>query len=128
MRQLRPGRGIPYTLSGFVREEAVEPGAPVCAATVCRCDGQRPCLARLPALPGSTRTDRDEDAFEVVASEAAADEAPMDDDELDVLVGSKKFSPLELIEDESAVGFAYGAEASGLPVVHESLVTGADGG
>ncbi|MCA3206492.1 DUF177 domain-containing protein, partial [Cupriavidus sp.] len=82
-----------YTLSGFVREEASAPGAPVSQrlfvdVTV---NGRvwLDCQRCLGIYPEPIATDM---RFEVVASEEAADEVPMDDDELDVLVGSKKFS------------------------------------
>ncbi|MNK96155.1 hypothetical protein D3C87_1164220 [compost metagenome] len=65
--------------------------------------------------------------FEVMASEEAADSAPMDDDDIDVIVGSKKFSPLELVEDEVLLALPSAPKHMVCPAVHESLVTGADG-
>lgn len=38
--------------------------------------------------------------FDVVLTEQEADAAPMDDDEIDVIVGSKQFNMIELVEDE----------------------------
>nr|WP_315598060.1 DUF177 domain-containing protein [uncultured Cupriavidus sp.] len=117
-----------YSLAGFVREEAVEPGAPVSQRLFVDVtvngrvwlDCQR-CLTVF-AEPIATKM-----RFEVVASEAAAEEASMDDDELDVIVGSKKFSVLELIEDEVLLALPTAPKHVVCPTVHESLVTGADG-
>jgi len=117
-----------YTLDGFVREEAAEPGAAVTQRLFVDVtvkgrvwlDCQR-CLG-VYAEPVATKM-----RFEVVANEAAADSAPMDDDELDVLVGSKKFSMLELIEDEVLLALPTAPKHVVCPEVHESLVTGADG-
>lgn len=117
-----------YSLAGFVREEAVEPGAPVSQRLFVDVtvngrvwlDCQR-CLGVF-AEPIATKM-----RFEVVASEAAAEEASMDDDELDVIVGSKKFPVLELIEDEVLLALPTAPKHAVCPTVHESLVTGADG-
>ena len=113
---------------GFVREEASAPGAPVSQrlfvdVTV---NGRvwLDCQRCLGIYPEPIATDL---RFEVVASEEAADEVPMDDDELDVLVGSKKFSVLELIEDEVLLALPTAPKHEVCPTVHESLVTGADG-
>lgn len=117
-----------YTVAGFAQEEAAEPGAPVSQrlfvdVTV---DGRvwldcQRCLGVYPEPIGT------EMRFEVVASEAAADAVSMDDDELDVIVGSKKFSMLELIEDEVLLALPTAPKHAVCPSVHESLVTGADG-
>ena len=111
-----------------MREEAAAPGKPVTQrlfvdVTV---DGRvwldcQRCLT-VYAEPIATKM-----RFEVVADEEAADEAPMDDDELDVLVGSKKFSALELIEDEVLLALPTAPKHEVCPTVHDSLVTGADG-
>lgn len=117
-----------YALSGFVREEAAEPGAAVSQrlfvdVTV---NGRvwLTCQRCLGVYPEPIATAM---RFEVVASEAAADEASMDDDEVDVIVGSKKFSALELIEDEVLLALPSAPKHEVCPTVHESLVTGADG-
>lgn len=117
-----------YTVAGFMREEAVEPGAPVVQrlfldVTVAGrvwLDCQR-CL-EVYAEPIGTGM-----RFEVLASEEAADAAPMDDDEVDVIVGSRRFSVLELIEDEVLLALPAAPKHVVCPSVHESLVTGADG-
>jgi len=123
-----PEETFHFTVGGFAREEAAEPGAPVSRrlfldVTV---DGRvwldcQRCLGVYPE-PIATKM-----RFEVVASEAAADAAPMDDDEIDVVVGSKKFSVLELVEDEVLLALPTAPKHEVCPAVHESLVTGTDG-
>jgi len=117
-----------YTLAGGMREEAAEPGAPVLQrlfldVTV---EGRvwLDCQRCLQVYPESIDTSM---RFEVMASEEAADAAPMDDDELDVIVGAKAFSALELIEDEVLLALPSAPKHEVCPAVHESLVTGADG-
>ena len=117
-----------FTATGFAREEAVEPGAPVTQRLFLDLtvngqvwsDCQR-CL-QVFAEPIATST-----RFEVMPTEEAADAAPMDDDEVDVIVGSKRFSLLELIEDEVLLALPTAPKHTVCPAVHESLVTGADG-
>ncbi|ABF09310.1 DUF177 domain-containing protein [Cupriavidus metallidurans] len=123
-----PDETFHYTVAGSVRDEAVEPGTPVVQRLFLDVavngrvwlDCQR-CLG-VYAEPIAT-----EMCFEVVVSEAAAEAAPMDDDETDVIVGSKKFSVLELIEDEVLLALPTAPKHAVCPSVHESLVTGADG-
>ncbi|MBP0624290.1 YceD family protein [Cupriavidus consociatus] len=123
-----PEETLAYTATGFVREEAAEPGAPVARRLFLDVtikgrmwlDCQR-CLAPY-AEPIDTAT-----RFEVVESEEAADAAPMDDDEVDVIAGSKRFSLLELIEDEVLLALPVAPKHDACPSVHESLVTGTDG-
>lgn len=117
-----------YTLAGFVREEAVEPGAPVSQRLFLDVtvngrvwlDCQR-CLGVYDEPIATSMR------FEVMQSEEAADAAPMDDDEIDVIVGSKRFSLLELMEDEVLLALPVSPKHAVCPTVHESLVTGADG-
>ncbi|MBB2916399.1 DUF177 domain-containing protein [Cupriavidus alkaliphilus] len=123
-----PDETFAYTATGFVREEAAEPGAPVAQRLFLDVtvqgrmwlDCQR-CLAPY-AQPIDAAT-----RFEVVESEEAADAAPMDDDEVDVIAGSKRFSLLELIEDEVLLALPVAPKHDVCPTVHESLVTGSDG-
>lgn len=123
-----PDETFAYTATGFVREEAAEPGAPVARRLFLDVtvqgriwlDCQR-CLAPY-AEPIDTAT-----RFEVVESEEAADAAPMDDDEVDVIAGSKRFSLLDLIEDEVLLALPVAPKHDVCPTVHESLVTGSDG-
>ncbi|UIF85185.1 DUF177 domain-containing protein [Cupriavidus sp. UYPR2.512] len=122
-----PDETFAYTATGFMREEAAEPGAPVMRRLFLDVtvqgrtwlDCQR-CLAPY-AEPIDTAT-----RFEVVESEEAADAAPMDD-EVDVIAGSKHFSLLELIEDEVLLALPVAPKHDVCPTVHESLVTGSDG-
>ncbi|RZT41630.1 DUF177 domain-containing protein [Cupriavidus agavae] len=117
-----------YTLTGFAHDEAAEPGAPatqrlyvdVTVTGQVWLDCQR-CLG-VYAEPIATDM-----RFEVVATEEAAEEASMEDDEVDVIVGSKKFSMLELMEDEVLLALPTAPKHVVCPTVHESLVTGADG-
>ncbi|NOV27446.1 DUF177 domain-containing protein [Cupriavidus necator] len=123
-----PDETLAYTGTGFVREEAAGPGAPVAQRLFLDVtvqgrmwlDCQR-CLAPY-AQPIDTAT-----RFEVVESEEAADAAPVDDDEVDVIAGSKRFSLLELIEDEVLLALPVAPKHDVCPTVHESLVTGSDG-
>ncbi|MFJ1258680.1 DUF177 domain-containing protein [Cupriavidus sp. CuC1] len=123
-----PDEVFSYTLSGFVEEEANEPGKPAVERLFIDLavngrvwlDCQR-CL-RVYKQPIATDM-----CFEVVASEADADAAPMDDDELDVIVGSKRFDLLTLIEDEVLLALPVAPKHDVCPTVHESLVTGVDG-
>ncbi|EHP42273.1 hypothetical protein OR16_15099 [Cupriavidus basilensis OR16] len=123
-----PDEVFSYALSGFVEEEAGEPGKPaverlfVDLAVNGRVwlDCQR-CL-RVYEQPIATDM-----CFEVVASEADADAAPMDDDGLDVIVGSKRFDLQTLIEDEVLLALPVAPKHDVCPTVHESLVTGVDG-
>lgn len=65
--------------------------------------------------------------FEVVASEEEAEAASMDDDDVDVIVGSSRFDLLSLIEDEILLGLPVAPKHEVCPAVHDSLVTGTDG-
>jgi uncharacterized protein len=117
-----------YTATGLAREEAVEPGTPPVRRLFLDLDVtgkvwvdcQR-CL-QVFAEPIATSM-----RFEVMASEADADAAPMDDDDIDVIAGSKSFSLLELMEDEVLLALPTAPKHEVCPSVHESLVTGADG-
>ncbi|CAG9163789.1 DUF177 domain-containing protein [Cupriavidus pampae] len=117
-----------YTVDGFVSEEAGEPGAPAVqrlyldVTTTGRVwqDCQR-CLA---AFPEPIDTDM---RFEVMASEEEADAVPDEDEEVDVIVGSRRFSVLALIEDEVLLALPVAPKHDVCPAVHEALVTGADG-
>jgi uncharacterized protein len=123
-----PDEMFAYKASGFMREEAAEPGAPVTQRLFLDLDVDgrvwldcQRCL-QVYAEPIGTSM-----RFEVMASEETADAAPMDDDEIDVIVGSKRFSLLELIEDEVLLALPVAPKHAVCPAVHESLVTGTDG-
>jgi uncharacterized protein len=117
-----------YTATGFGREEATAPGAPVVQRLFLdlAVKGQvwLECQRCLEVFADPVATSM---RFEVFVSEAAADAAPMDDDEFDAIVGSKRFSLLELIEDEVLLALPAAPKHAVCPTVHESLVTGVDG-
>jgi uncharacterized protein len=66
--------------------------------------------------------------YRIVESEAQADEFPLDDDELDVIVGSKHFDLIDLIEEELLLSLPLVPRHDVCPEVHESLVSGAGEG
>ena len=68
-----------------------------------------------------------ETTFEVVRDEAAAEARPLDDDELEALVGSKHFDLRELIEEELLLALPIVPKHEVCPSVHDSLATGGDG-
>ncbi|AVF42224.1 YceD family protein [Pandoraea apista] len=68
-----------------------------------------------------------ETTFEIVRDEAAAENRPLDEDELEALVGSKHFDLRELIEEELLLALPIVPKHEVCPSVHESLATGEDG-
>jgi len=66
--------------------------------------------------------------YRVVETEAEADAAPLDDDDADVIVGSRQFDLIELIEEEVLLSLPLVPKHEVCPSVHDSLLTGADGG
>lgn len=74
-----------------------------------------------------------EQAFDVdatcrlVKTEAEAEEYPLDNDELDVIVGSCQFDLIDLIEDELLLALPLVPKHERCPEVHESLVSGPAG-
>lgn len=123
-----PDEVFNYSLSGFVEEEASEPGTPATQHLYMdlAVNGRvwLDCQRCLGIYPQAIATDM---CFAVVASEDDADAAPMDDDELDVIVGSRRFDLLTLIEDEVLLALPVAPKHDVCPTVHESLVTGVDG-
>ena len=63
----------------------------------------------------------------VAADEAEADEAPLDDDGPDVIVGSRQFDLLELVEEELLLALPLVPKHEICPRVHEALASGAAG-
>ncbi len=63
----------------------------------------------------------------VVETDAEADARPMDDDEADVIVGSRQFDLVELIEEELLLSLPLVPKHLVCPSVHDSLLTGVDG-
>lgn len=68
-----------------------------------------------------------ETTFEIVPDEAAAEDRPLDEDELEALVGSRHFDLLELIEEELLLALPIVPKHEVCPTVHDSLATGSDG-
>lgn len=68
-----------------------------------------------------------EAAYRLVATEAEAEEFPLDEDELDVIVGSRQFDLVDLIEEELLLSLPLVPKHEVCPQVHESLVSGAAG-
>ncbi|AKC68218.1 YceD family protein [Pandoraea oxalativorans] len=68
-----------------------------------------------------------ETTFEIVPDEAAAEARPLDEDELEALVGSKHFDLRELIEEELLLALPIVPKHEVCPSVHDSLATGSDG-
>jgi uncharacterized protein len=65
--------------------------------------------------------------YRIVRTEEEADAFPLDDDELDVIVGSRHFDLLDLIEEELLLALPLVPKHDVCPAVHESLVSGTDG-
>jgi uncharacterized protein len=66
--------------------------------------------------------------YRIVETEAEADAAPLDDDEADVIVGSRQFDLVDLIEEEVLLSLPLVPKHAVCPAVHDSLLTGVDGG
>jgi uncharacterized protein len=65
--------------------------------------------------------------YRIVATEEEADEFPLDDDEVEVIVGSRQFDLVDLIEEELLLSLPLVPKHDVCPTVHESLVSGLDG-
>jgi uncharacterized protein len=65
--------------------------------------------------------------YRVVATEEEAEEFPLDDDEADVIVGSRQFDLVDLIEEELLLSLPLVPKHEVCPAVHESLVSGVSG-
>jgi len=66
-------------------------------------------------------------AYRIVNTEEEANAFALDDDELDVIVGSHHFDLLDLIGEELLLALPLVPKHDVCPTVHESLVSGADG-
>ncbi|KIG04498.1 DUF177 domain-containing protein [Caballeronia concitans] len=64
--------------------------------------------------------------YRIVATEEEADEYPLDDDEVEVIVGSRQFDLVELIEEELLLSLPLVPKHSVCPEVHESLLSGSE--
>lgn len=65
--------------------------------------------------------------FRIVQTEGEADEFPLEDDEVEVIVGSRHFDLVDLIEEELLLALPLVPKHEVCPAVHESLASGADG-
>ena len=83
-------------------------------------------MSALPVTPYSQHLDVDA-TYRIVATEEEADEFPLDDDEVEVIVGSRQFDLVELIEEELLLALPLVPKHDVCPTVHESLVSGVDG-
>lgn len=68
-----------------------------------------------------------ETTFEIVRDETAAEERPLDEDDIEALVGSTQFDLRELVEEELLLALPIVPKHDTCPTVHESLATGSDG-
>jgi uncharacterized protein len=62
--------------------------------------------------------------YRIVATEEEADEFPLDDDEVEVIVGSRQFDLIDLIEEELLLSLPLVPKHTVCPEVHESLLSG----
>lgn len=65
--------------------------------------------------------------YRIVQTEAEAEEFPLDEDEVEVIVGSRQFDLIELIEEELLLSLPVVPKHEVCPEVHESLISGASG-
>ncbi|SAK69551.1 hypothetical protein AWB76_04218 [Caballeronia temeraria] len=63
--------------------------------------------------------------YRIVATEEEADEFPLDDDEVEVIVGSRQFDLVDLIEEELLLSLPLVPKHNVCPETHESLLPGA---
>jgi len=62
--------------------------------------------------------------YRIVATEEEADEFPLDDDEVEVIVGSRQFDLVDLIEEELLLSLPLVPKHNVCPEIHESLLPG----
>ena len=65
--------------------------------------------------------------YRIVNTEAEAEEFPLDEDEVDVIVGSTHFDLIDLIEEDLLLSLPLVPKHDVCPEVHESLVSGVAG-
>jgi uncharacterized protein len=65
--------------------------------------------------------------YRIVSTEAEAEEFPLDEDDVDVIVGSAHFDLVDLIEEELLLSLPLVPKHDVCPEVHESLVSGVAG-
>jgi uncharacterized protein len=66
-------------------------------------------------------------AYRLVATETEAAAFPLDEDEIEVIVGSNQFDLVELIEEELLLSLPLVPKHDVCPQIHDSLVSGAAG-
>ena len=66
--------------------------------------------------------------YRIAASEEEADAYPLDDDDVDVIVGSHNFDLRDLIDEELLLSLPLVPKHEACPEVHDSLVSGATDG
>jgi uncharacterized protein len=66
--------------------------------------------------------------YRIVATEEEADEYPLDDDEVEVIVGSRQFDLVDLIEEELLLSLPLVPKHTVCPEVHESLLPAGEEG
>ncbi|MDR5732475.1 MULTISPECIES: DUF177 domain-containing protein [Caballeronia] len=64
--------------------------------------------------------------YRIVATEEEADEYPLEDDEVEVIVGSRQFDLVDLIEEELLLSLPLVPKHNVCPKVHESLLSGGE--
>jgi uncharacterized protein len=64
--------------------------------------------------------------YRIVATEEEADEYPLDDDEVEVIVGSRQFDLVDLIEEELLLSLPLVPKHAACPETHESLLPVSD--
>ena len=98
------------------------------AAAVFAARGARFGVDQMSALPYTVfATSRCRCNVSIVATEEEADEFPLDDDEVEVIVGSRQFDLVDLIEEELLLSLPLVPKHDVCPEVHESLVSGSGG-
>jgi len=65
--------------------------------------------------------------YRIVDTDAQAEEFPLDEDEVEVIVGSRQFDLVDLIEEELLLSLPLVPKHDVCPQVHESLTSGASG-
>ncbi len=68
-----------------------------------------------------------EAAYRLVATEAEAEAFPLDEDEIEVIVGSSQFDLVDLIEEELLLSLPLVPTHDVCPQIHDSLLSGAAG-
>jgi uncharacterized protein len=114
---------VRFTLSGETRPEPGDDGRPVDRAylrLVAAGDVWLQCQRCLAPYAQAVALDT---TYRLVATEKEADEAPLDEDEADAIVGSAAFDVVDLVEEELLLSLPLVPKHAVCPQVHEALVT-----